>query len=275
MARANRRKKRARTLNLPRLPSLPRVPRVRIRWQAWLLPPLALAALYAAGAALVPVLNRPLRTLVVQGAFQRVTPIQVEAALAPGLEKGFLSLDLGRLKSRLEKLDWVETAHLRREWPDKLVVQLTEHRAAARWGDDGLLDERGDLFARRAAHAFPELPELDGPQGSEHEVASLYLALRHRLAAAQLAIASLRVDERGAWYLVLKTGQEIRFGRRDLQERVDRFFDVVQPALAAQLEHVRYVDLRYTNGFAVGWLDGAPAAGGATKLTAQGGASHG
>ncbi|HEX5419546.1 MAG TPA: cell division protein FtsQ/DivIB [Gammaproteobacteria bacterium] len=251
------------------------MPRVHIRWQVWLLPPLVIAALYAAGSVLVPLLDRPVRTLVVQGAFQRVTPIQIEAALAPGLEKGFLSLDLGRLKTRLEKLDWVETANLRREWPDRLVVQLTEHRAAARWGDSGLLDERGDLFAQRAAHAFPELPELDGPPGSEHEVASLYLALRHRSANAQLAIERLRMDERGAWYCLLKTGQEIRFGRRDLQERVNRFFDVVQPALAGQLAHVRYVDLRYTNGFAVGWLDGKPATGGGSRYAAQGSASHG
>ena len=49
--------------------------------------------------------------------------------------------------------------------------------------------------------------------------------------------------------------QEIRLGRRDIDERLYRFFDVVAPALANELKRVAYVDLRYTNGFAVGWRD--------------------
>jgi cell division protein FtsQ len=40
---------------------------------------------------------------------------------------------------------------------------------------------------------------------------------------------------------------------------MERFFDVVAPALAAEMPRVRYVDLRYTNGFAVGWRASADA----------------
>lgn len=250
MARGNRRKKNPRRWRLPRVP---RVPGVRIHVRALLVPPLVLAALGVSGSVVQRMLDRPVRTLVVEGTFQRVTPIQVEAALAPELERGFLSLDLERLHARLEELAWVDSVRMRRAWPDKVIVRLTEHRAAARWGERGLLDVRGELFAERPAHAFPELPELDGPAGSEHEVASLYLALRNRLAAAQLGIEKLSVDERGAWRLVLKTGQEVRLGRRNLDARLDRFFAVAAPALAERFGRVRYVDLRYTNGFAVGW----------------------
>jgi cell division protein FtsQ len=85
-----------------------------------------------------------------------------------------------------------------------------------------------------------------------------YLAVRGKLAEADLTLESLTLDERGAWRLVLGGGQEIRLGRRDIDERLYRFFDVVAPALAAELKQVEYVDLRYTNGFAVGWRDGPP-----------------
>ena len=74
------------------------------------------------------------------------------------------------------------------------------------------------------------------------------------------------MDERGAWSLVLGGGQEIRLGRRDVDERLERFFDVVAPALAAEMPRVQYVDLRYTNGFAVGWR---PAAEGAFAAAAS------
>jgi cell division protein FtsQ len=49
-----------------------------------------------------------------------------------------------------------------------------------------------------------------------------------------------------------------------VDERLERFFDVVAPALAGDMARVQYVDLRYTNGFAVGWR---PAADGAYAAT--------
>ena len=63
------------------------------------------------------------------------------------------------------------------------------------------------------------------------------------------------MDERGAWILKLSTGQEIRLGRRDVEQRLERFFDVAAPALAPEMQRVEYIDLRYTNGFSVGWFD--------------------
>ena len=68
----------------------------------------------------------------------------------------------------------------------------------------------------------------------------------------------LKMDERGALSIGLAGGQEIRFGRRALDDRLDRFFNVAAPVLANGLGRVSYVDLRYPNGFAVGWRDEPP-----------------
>jgi cell division protein FtsQ len=160
---------------------------------------------------------------------------------------------------QVQELDWVDRVNVGRRWPDTLIVRVVEHQAAARWGENGLLNVRGELFTERSRHSFPELPSLAGPPGTEHDVARRYLAVRGKLAEAGLALESLELDARGAWRLVLGGGQEIRLGRRDIDERLYRFFDVVAPALAAELKQVEYVDLRYTNGFAVGWRDGPPA----------------
>jgi cell division septal protein FtsQ len=40
-----------------------------------------------------------------------------------------------------------------------------------------------------------------------------------------------------------------------VDKRLATFFGVVAPALGAELARAQYVDLRYTNGFAVGWLE--------------------
>jgi cell division protein FtsQ len=205
------------------------------------------------------VLDQPVRKLVVEGTFQRVTPIQIEAAAMDGLDAGFVSVDLDEVRKRVQAIDWVDRVNVGRSWPDTLIVRITEHQAAARWGDNGLLNVRGELFTEQAQHEFPELPWLAGPRGTEREVARRYLAVRGKLTEADLSLQSLRMDERGAWVLVLGSGQEIRLGRRDIDERLHRFFDVVAPALANEFKRVAYVDLRYTNGFAVGWRDAQPA----------------
>jgi len=231
---------------------------VRINLRALLIPPAMLATLVGVFFVAQMLLDRPVNKLELHGAFQRVTPIQIEAALAPALDSGFLSSDLGELQRLVESLDWVDEAAITRVWPDTLVVRIVEHQAAARWGETGLLNTGGELFTDESRYEFPELPRLVGPRGDERRVASQYLALRGRLAEANLALDTLSMDERGAWQLELASGQEIRFGRRDLERRVDRFFDVVVPVMAAEMHRVRYIDLRYANGFAVGWL-GEPA----------------
>ena len=38
-----------------------------------------------------------------------------------------------------------------------------------------------------------------------------------------MRIAALRLDERGAWEMDLDSGVTVRFGRRDVDERIDRF----------------------------------------------------
>jgi cell division protein FtsQ len=230
----------------------------RVRWRLLVVPPIVAGALYGVLIGVELALDQPVRNLVVEGTFQRVTPIQVEAALGEELHRGFLTVSLARMRERVQALDWVDRVKVRRAWPDTVIVEVLEHQAAARWNETGLLNVRGELFTDSSPHPFPELPQLSGPAGSEQDVARRYLALRGRLAEAELSLESLTMDERGAWLIKLAGGQEIRLGRRDVDERLYRFFDVVAPVLAAELGRVEYVDLRYTNGFAVGWSEPAP-----------------
>ena len=245
-ARGNRRKAAPRRLELPR---------ISVNWRLLLVPPGLVALAILAVTAGRAVLDRPVTKLTIEGEFERVTAPQIEAALAEDLGKGLFSLDLDEVTRRLEALDWVDTVSLGRRWPDRLIVSVTEHTAAARWGEDGLLNVRGELFAHDAQYPFPELPRLNGPEGSERELAAYYLRLRGKLAEAQMTLDQLSMDERGALSLKLATGQEIRFGREEIDTRISRFFDVIAPAITTRFDQIKYVDLRYTNGFAVGWTE--------------------
>jgi len=201
-------------------------------------------------------LDRPVRHVEVEGKFQRVAPVEIEQAVAPFAAAGFLSIDLASVRQSLEKIAWVDHAQVERSWPNGLRVFITEQVPAAKWGVDGLLNTRGELFLRDARHMPPELPQLDGPEGSESEVAKLYLETYPRLLAVGMRLAKVELDPRGAWQLGLGNGVVVRLGRQDVAQRLERFITVASPLVASRATDISYVDLRYSNGFSVGWNPG-------------------
>ncbi|MGB9102398.1 MAG: FtsQ-type POTRA domain-containing protein, partial [Stenotrophomonas indicatrix] len=116
----------------------------------------------------------PLAKLRVHGEFKRVPPEQLQQVLLPYAHAGFFAVKLQDAQDALEKLPWVESAQVRKQWPDVLEVTLVEHKPFARWGEDRLLSEQGKLFPTPKKLADLQLPELDGPDSQTEEVVKLY-----------------------------------------------------------------------------------------------------
>ena len=211
---------------------------------------------------IVAALDQPIDRVVVQGRFQRVSSMEVEQAVRERLvEAGLVTADLGSLRTALEALPWVDRASVARAWPRGLNVRIVEQVAAARWGAHGLLNARGELFLSEARFIPPELPRLSGPPGTEGTVAQRYFAIQGRLIEGGARIAALRLDTRGAWEIDLNNGVRVRLGRRQVDERFERFVAVALRLVVQRSAEMRYVDMRYTNGFAIGWRGNTKVAG--------------
>lgn len=260
LRKTNRRRRAARPLRPAR--SWPSIP-----WSA-----LGLAAgLLAMGAGVyqggVWMLNQPIETIRLHAPFQRVSAVQLEALVEPHARAGFIGIDLGAARRDLLALPWVERARLRRRFPGTLEVEVYEQRPIARWGERGLLNAAGGLFLPEAGHELPELPRLKGPQGAEAEVTGRYLVVQELLQQRGLSVAAIALDERGSWSFRTSKGLEVRLGAHSIDERIRRFFQALDRSLTQLSGEVDYVDMRYPNGFAVGWkapeeLQAASAAGG-------------
>jgi cell division protein FtsQ len=222
---------------------------------------LGVLGVVALGVVIALALDRPVRRIEVAAPFQRVSPLDVEQVVRSGLKGGFVTADLQSLQQAIEGLPWVDHARIQRRWPDALAVQVTEQSASARWGATGLVNARGEIFVKDARHVPTELPRLEGPEGSERHVAELFFQLQPRLTEAGLQISALRLDPRGSWELDLTNGVTVRFGRRQLQERLERFIKVGASVVTSRPNEISFLDMRYSNGFAVGWrTPGAPQA---------------
>jgi cell division protein FtsQ len=250
--------RRNRLKNKPKTQKAPwKWPTFVIEWRTHVRRAALLLLLGGGLAALTWALDRPVRVISMDGSFQRVSPGQIETVVAPFAHAGFMSADLDGIQNAIEALPWVEHARIQRYWPNSLHVTVIEQTAAARWGDSGLLNTRGELFVRSATHVPAELPHLSGPDGTESQVAQRYLAVQGRMLEAGMRIAALRLDERGAWELDLDSGVTVRLGRREVDERIDRFIHTAAQVISHRMTEIAYIDMRYSNGFAIGWRNPA------------------
>ena len=211
----------------------------------------AIAAMLVVGAILLRVSQLPefaLREVRVGGELKHVTRGEIEDVVRRELKGTFFTLDLARSRAAFERLPWVRTVAVRRQWPAGLDVALEEHQPFARWGAAALVNNHGEVF--HAAYEGP-LPLFVGPEGAAREIAIQYRYFRRSLAALGETPVEVRVSARRAWQLKLESGLTLALGRENIEARLARFV-ATQPRAAAVLgRRVDYVDLRYTNGYAV------------------------
>jgi cell division protein FtsQ len=214
----------------------------------------AIASLAGVALAMRWVLDQPIERVAVSGRFQRVSPDEIERAVRSSARgAGLVSVALDDVRAAIAALPWVDSASVQRSWPRGLAVTVVEQIAAARWGEQGLLNVRGELFVSEARHIPAELPQLSGPPGAERVVAERYFAAQGRLLEAGMRLTALRLDERGAWELDLDSGITVRLGRRQVDDRFEKFMASAARLVDQREAEIAYVDMRYTNGFAIGW----------------------
>ena len=176
---------------------------------------------------------------------QRVAAADVLQMVRSETKGNLFTVDIEHVRQSLEKLPWVRSVSIRREFPRSMVVQLEEHQALARWNNAALVNQQGEVFIAKSEQV---LPNFIGPEGSSAEVKQNYAQFSKQIAQLNLQVVQLALSARHAWQLRLNNGMVLELGREDMQQRLARF---VAAQKAEDMSTMKYVDLRYRNGFAV------------------------
>ena len=197
----------------------------------------------------------PVRELDVTTPLQHTTRAQIEEAARARISGNFFAVSLEDVRLGLEQLPWVRHASVRRVWPDRLEVEIEEHTAFARWGEDALVNTFGEKFLGRTDQP---LPLFVGPAGTEREVAFRYGRFAAIVAPLGERLERVVLTQRLAWQLRLQGGLDIMLGREadPAEDRLRRFVAVYPVTLGSIARRHEYVDLRYPNGFALRMPDG-------------------
>ena len=226
-----------------------------------------LAALVLAAAGISWLMRAPVFTvssITLDGELTRSNLATVRANALPRLAGNFFSFDLNRGRAAFESVPWVRRAVVRRVWPNRLMVTLEEHRAAALWqdeaGNERLVNSHGEVFEANLGDVEDEgLITLAGPEGSSKAM----LAMQGRLTAALVPIAARietpKLSSRGSWHAELDSGAKLEFGRGSddmVVARSERFARTLAQAMqgfttAAGPRALLAADLRHPDGYAL------------------------
>jgi cell division protein FtsQ len=220
-----------------------------------------IAVLAAFGGALAWIAQRPyfdIRHVEVRGDLRHVDVDDVRAIFSGAARPvgNFFTISLDDARRAFETVPWVAEAAVRRRWPDKLIVTLTEHRALGIWSDGQLVSDRGLLFAASPGEAETQnaLVSFEGPPEFAPEAVRRFHEWSARLAPLSLAIAAIDVSERASWTLTTESGQRFQLGRDDPPGRIEQTVArlvATYPLVIARLGNApARIDLRYPNGFA-------------------------
>ena len=192
----------------------------------------------------------PIRNVGVAGEFTRLSPERLQERVGDVVRGGFFSVNVEKIQQTLLEEPWISDVAVKRVWPDRIIVTIREQVAIAQWGTDGLLNSEGNIFLPERS-SFPSgLPVLQGPENSSHNVLEMFDRIKNLLPQG-MGLRQLILSDRRSWELVLDTGTIIRLGKSDVIPKLEKFLDYVATGSLNNLMEIEYIDMRYTNGFAV------------------------
>ncbi|HEY4956772.1 MAG TPA: cell division protein FtsQ/DivIB, partial [Caldimonas sp.] len=200
-----------------------------------------------------------IRAITVDGDTTRNSVSTIRANATPNLAGNFLTMDLASVRRAFESVPWVRVAVVRRVWPNRLRVQLQEHRAVAIWGadngNDKLVNSFGEVFEANVGDVEDdELPMLAGPDGSSAHALTMLGRIETALAPLGARVEQLALSGRGSWRATLDSGAVVELGRGSDDEVITRAgrFVVTLPQVTGRYQRpLASADLRHTDGYAV------------------------
>jgi cell division protein FtsQ len=155
-------------------------------------------------------------------------------------------------------LQWVKNARMKRQWPNKVVVSIQEQVPVARLNGNLFVNSEGEVFEHAYAMEPEKLPVLNGAVTRAGELLAQFAKLQTILEVGNIQLAELSVDERNTWTAETSEGIFLYLGSRDIESRLKRFLSVMKSDRAPEWGKISSIDLRHSNGFAIGWQTKQP-----------------
>ncbi len=186
-----------------------------------------------------------------KGSVEQVSRAQVQEVVEPYMGKSFWRVDLERLHADLVRLEWVYQAQVTRRWPNQLRVELIEQTPVARWQDDGLLNQLGEIFYPHQIEPFQQLVKLDGNPLNAASILKTLSDFQQQFNQLDWHIEKLAQQPDRSWQLDFLSGTRLLVDETNQKSKIDRFMRAFAKTDPALRKFAQVYDLRYSNGFVI------------------------
>jgi cell division protein FtsQ len=141
---------------------------------------------------------------------------EVRTLLSESDRRSVLAADPALVRARVEGLDWVASARVRRLWPEGILVEIERRQEIALWREDGetsVIDINGERLLSARAADFPDLPLVVGA-GAGPAAEGVLATLDGLPDVRDRMRALVRINDR-RWNLELKTGTVVALPEAD------------------------------------------------------------
>lgn len=167
--------------------------------------------------------------------------------------KSFFDIDLNYLKNKLEKIEWVRKINIRRSYPNEIIIDIEEHTPILIWNNKMYINKYGEKF--NVSKIDKNIPILISDESRINEVFTYFELFNDKLSSRKLdfKITKIVENEIRSLTISLSSGINIQLGSKDVNNKITLFFEIYKSLNTRDLNKIRYIDMRYSNGFSVGW----------------------
>ena len=179
-----------------------------------------------------------------------------ESLLKMGTLKGFWGQNVEAIQAQIEALPWVKSSIVRKIWPNRLSIWITEYQPVAFWNQNQFVTQDGVVFQLPIERLKENtLPYLGGPDYQSLKVLEAWNQIYADFKSKNLIAKGMNIDERGAWQVTLDNDIVLKLGRGEWKSKLERFVTIYPQVDVPENKKIDYVDLRYAAGAAVGMAD--------------------
>jgi cell division protein FtsQ len=168
--------------------------------------------------------------------------------------KSFFNFNIDVLKKELEKFEWINSISVRRVWPSEVKLTIEEHEPLAIWNNKSYVNSNGKIFFVKEINK--NLPRLNSENNRSEALFRYFSFFSHGLLKNKINEKIIEISENDIRSLsfLLSSGISVRFGSKNINDKMRIFFKSYKKILnTSDLKKIRYIDMRYSNGFSIGW----------------------
>ncbi len=186
-------------------------------------------------------------------------------------DTNLLKADLQSYLAKLETVDWVGQADVRRDWQQGIVVNVVPRQAVAKFGSERLVDANGTVFKPADSNDLnnPSLMQLQGDSQNAVVMMQQIKQVSDWFMPLGMKIEEVIVTPRMAWLFRFDNGLRVLVDNDNTSEKLYRLSIMLQNQLKPQLKTLQTVDLRYKNGMAITKRPVIQQAGDTTAINAK------